>query len=155
MLLALPPGDPLELYACSDDTLPDHDKHKQRCFVQDDDDTDLMRGDGEEVDDPFYNITPVPITSVASHGVLHPSDLSRAYVFCGNRYVTIKVIPGTMGDTTERGSKAIIDDWPSLLRTKFLGRVDAVLPSPNNNRLMYFFSGEIMRSLMLILVRDF
>ena len=83
MLPALPPGDPLELYACSDDTLPDHGKHKQRCFVQDDDDTDLMRGDGEEVDDPFYNITPVSLTSIAS--VLHPSDLSRAYVFCANR----------------------------------------------------------------------
>jgi hypothetical protein len=139
MLPTLLPGDPLELYTCFDDTLPDHGKHKQHRFVQDDD-SGLMRGDGEEVDDPDYNITPVPLTSVAS--VLHPSDLSRAYVFCANRYVMIKVIPGTMGDTTERGSKAIIDDWPSLLRTKFLGRVDAVLPTPNNNRLMYFFSAE-------------
>ena len=139
MLPVPPPGDPLELNACFDDTLPDHGNHRQHWFVQDDDES-LMRGDGEEVDDPDYNVTPVPLTRVAS--VLHPSDLSRAYVFCGNQYVTIKVIPGTMGDTTEPGSKFIIDDWPSLLRTKFLGRVDAVLPSPNNNRLMYFFSAE-------------
>jgi len=99
-----------------------------------------MYGDGEEFEDEDYNITPIPLTSVA--GVLQPSNLSSAYVFCGGRYVTIKVIPGTMGDRTARGSKIIVDDWPSLLRTMFAGRIDAVLPLPNGSNQLYFFAGE-------------
>ena len=103
-------------------------------------DNELMHGDGEEVKDPEYDVTPAPLNSVA--GVLHPSDSSRAFVFCGDEYVTIKVIPGTTGDTTVRGSKFTVDDWPSLMKIAFAGWIDAVLPIPNDTKQMYFFSGE-------------
>jgi len=106
----------------------------QDLTLEDDDDEDW-----EAYYDDAYDVTPVPLIRVA--GVLQPSDASCAYVFCGNRYVTIKVSPGTMGDTTARGSKSIADDWPSLWRT-FGGRIDAVLPIPNESSKMYFFSLE-------------
>jgi len=100
--------------------------------VQDNDDDDW------EAFDDVYNITPLRLISVA--GVLHPSDESRAYVFCGNRYVTIEVSPGT-GDTTAWGSKPFADDWPTLWST-FGGSIDAVLPTPSKSKHMYFFSFE-------------
>src|SRR5258707_9345393 len=89
MLPSIPPADQVLGF---DDDPPDP-------TVQDNDDDD----DDWEAFDDVYNITPLRLISVA--GVLHPSDPSRAYVFCGNRYVTIKASPGTMGDTTARGSK--------------------------------------------------
>ena len=118
MCPALPPAHPL-------------DKPRQRLS-----DNELMRGDGGEVLDSEYDVTPVLRNSVA--GVLHPSDSSRAYVFCGHEYVTTKV----MGDTIVRGPKFIVDDWPSLSRIMFAGWIDAVLPIPNNTKQMYFFSSE-------------
>jgi len=99
-------------------------------------DNELMRGDGEVVADPEYDVTPVLRNSVA--GVLHPSDSSWAYVFCGHEYVTTEV----MGNTIVRGPKFIVDDWPSLSKIMFAGWIDAVLPIPNNTKQMYFFSGE-------------
>jgi len=90
---------------------------------------------GEVVADPEYDVTPVLRNSVA--GVLHPSDSSRAYVFCGHEYVTTEV----MGDTIVR-PRFIVDDWLSLSRIMFAGWIDAVLPIPNNTKQMYFFSGE-------------
>lgn len=131
----LPPSDPLVLSAYFDDAPQDYDELGQ-CWSDD----DLMHGDGQEFDDAEYNIAPLRLTSVAS--VLQPSDPSRAYIFCGNRYVMTKVLPGAMGDRTTRGSNIIVDDWPSLWRTKFSGKIDAVLPSPANNKHMYFFSFE-------------
>lgn len=99
-----------------------------------------MDGGWEEVEDDVYNATPLRLTSIAS--VLQPSDLTRAYVFCGNRYVTIKVLPGAMGDTTAEGSNIIADNWPSLWRTSFAGNIDAALPSPGNNKHICFFAFE-------------
>ena len=140
MFPAPPTANPLVLFPCFKDAPQgyDYDEPEQRWPVQEDDD-DLMHGDGEEWEDPDYPIAPVPLTGVA--GVLHPSDSSRAFVFCAGGYVTIKVIPGTMGDTTARGSKVIVHDWPSLGKTSFAGWIDAVLPIPNSNY-MYFFSSE-------------
>ena len=130
MLPMFPHANPLVLSPCFGET-------PQGLTVQDDD--DFPHGDGEEAPDAYDSI-PLLLTSVA--GVLQPSDPSQAYIFCGNRYVTIKVIPGTMGDTTTRGSNVIVNDWLSLLRTMFAGKIDAVLPIPNNREQMYFFAGE-------------
>jgi hypothetical protein len=119
--------DPLVLSPVFDDALQDYDE--------------LMHGDGEGVEDPEYSTTPWP--HIRTAGVLHPSDSSQAYVFCGDEYVTMKVTPGTTGDTTARGSKRFIfNDWPSLFRTEFALLIDAVLPTPNNSKHMYFFSRE-------------
>ena len=117
------------------DALQGYDELEQQS-VQDN--NELMRGDGEEGYDSDCTTAPVPFNSVA--GVLHPSDSSRAYVFCGDKYVTIKMIPGTMGDTTARFSRVIVFDWPSL--SMFAGWIDAVLPIPNNTKQMYFFAGD-------------
>ena len=119
------------------DALEGYDELEQHWqSVQDND--ELMRGDGEEGYDSECTTGPFPLNSVA--GVLHPSDSSRAYVFCGDKYVTIKVIPGTMGDTTARfSSRVIVFDWPSL--SMFAGWIDAVLPIPNTKQ-MYFFAGD-------------
>lgn len=115
-------------------TVQDDDSPPLQDLTPEDDDEDW-----EAYHDDDYDITPVPLTSTA--GVLLPSDSSQAHVFCGNRYVTIKVSPGTMGDTPARGSKPIADDWPSLWNT-FGGMIDAVLPIPNEGSKMYFFSLE-------------
>jgi len=139
-LPALPPTDSLVLSPFFDDAPQGHDELERRS-VQDND--ELMRHDGdwEEVVDSDYSTATAPLlTSIA--GVLHPSDSSQAYVFCGCKYASIKVIPGTMGDTTARGSKFIAFDWPSLARTKFTGWIDTVLPIPNHTKQMYFFSHE-------------
>lgn len=125
MLPSYPHAHSLVLSPCSGDT-------PQGLTVDDDD--DFPHGDGEEAASAYDSI-PLILTSVA--GVLQPSDPSQAYVFCGNRYVTIKVIPGTMDDITARGSKVIVDDWPSLLSTQFAGEIDAALPFPNNGKQLY------------------
>ena len=141
MLEPIPPTNPHTLSPRFNSQ--DYDKLRQRWSLQDDADLD----DGEEIevseDEYDSDITPVRLPSVA--GVLHPSDSSRAYVFCDIRYMTIKMIPGIMGDTsgTARSSRVIVFDWPSLVTTSFAGWIDAVLPIPNNsNKLMYFFSDE-------------
>jgi hypothetical protein len=158
MLPRYPPADPLVLPPCfsgnalavdgdAPQGLAVQDDHApQGLAVQDDDDDTqpclTVQDDSEDWEqfDDVYNISPLPLTGVA--GVLQPSDSSQAYVFCANLYVMIKVVPGTMGDTTERDSKIIVNDWPSLWRTRFAGKIDSVLPSPDNDRLMYFFAIE-------------
>lgn len=136
-LPTLPPTDFLVLSPFFDDAPQVYDELEQQP-VQDND--ELMRHDEVweevQVDGPEDAVTPVRVA-----GVLHPSDSSQAYVFCTHKYVTIKVIPGTM-DTTAGGSKVTVYDWPSLMRTAFAGWIDAVLPIPNNTKQMYFFSGE-------------
>jgi len=129
---ALPPADPLVLSPFFDEG---YDEIEQQS-VQDN--NELMCGDGEEGYDSDYTTTPFPLNSIA--GVLHPSDSSQAYVFCGDKYVMIKVIPGTVGNTTARGSRVIVFDWPSL--SMFAGWIDAVLPILNNTKQMFFFSGD-------------
>jgi hypothetical protein len=65
-------------------------------------------------------------------------------VFCGDEYVTIKVIPGTTSDTTARGSRRFIfNDWPSLFRTEF-AHVDRrrVTHSEQQQSNVFFFSSE-------------
>jgi len=139
-LPAVPPTDSLVLSPFFDDAPQGHDELERRS-VQDN--YELMRHDvdWEEVVDSDYSTTSPPLISIA--GVLHPSDSSQAYVFCGCMYATIKVIPGTMGDTTTPGgSRFIAFDWPSLARTMFMGWIDTVLPIPNNTKQMYFFSKE-------------
>ena len=133
--MPLPPTDPRVLLPYFNDTPQGNDELRKRQSLQDDDDL----GDWEEYADSEYDVTPALFTRVA--GVLHPSDSSQAYVFCGHKYVMIKVVPGTMSDATARGSKFIALDWPSLIGIAFAGWIDAVLPIPNTKH-MYFFSGE-------------
>ena len=130
MLPMFPHANPLMLSPCFSDT-------PQGLTVPDDD--DFPHGDGKEVVNA-YDIIPLRLTSIA--GVLQPSDPSQAYVFCRNWYVTIKVIPGTMDDTTVQGSDVIVNNWPLLLRTIFARQIDTVLPIPNNWKQMYFFAGK-------------
>jgi len=96
-----------------------------------------MHGDGDGVEDPLYDTTPVPHNSVAS--VLHPTHSGQAYFFCGNRYAIINVSPGSTGDTIALGPKTLVDNWPALSKAGFTGGVDAVLPNPKNKQEMYFF----------------
>ena len=80
--------------------------------IHDDDGDDLMFGDdGEEFDDDIYNVTPLPLTCIV--GVIQPLDTSHAYIFCGNRYVGIQVIPGTgtthLKDHCQRLAISVVD----------------------------------------------
>lgn len=114
-----------------------HDEHKRRRRSADNDDLMFPGANGGGVQDPLYNITPVPLSAVAC--VRDPTNSNRAYFFCANRYSVININPGTTYDTIAWGPKSIADSWPSLWQAGFSGGVDAVLPNPRNNKEMYFF----------------
>ncbi|KZT00675.1 uncharacterized protein LAESUDRAFT_816417 [Laetiporus sulphureus 93-53] len=102
-------------------------------------DTDLMHGDGEEVEDDIFDVDPVPRVSVAS--ILQPSDPKHAYFFCANRYVLINVAPASTFDSIISGPRAIVEGWPYLINSGF-GSVDSVLAIPGKPGQMYFFCGK-------------
>ncbi|KIM41543.1 hypothetical protein M413DRAFT_27869 [Hebeloma cylindrosporum] len=71
----------------------------------------------------------------------HPRVDSKAYFFSGDKYVLIKMTPGTTNDYIINGPKEIASEWPSLRKAGFT-RVDAVLRNPGNRDEAYFFSGN-------------
>jgi hypothetical protein len=99
---------------------------------------DLMRGEGESVEDSLIDKA---LSRPCVAAVLHPSDSGRAYFFCWNKYVAINIAAGSTGDTIAWGPKTLIGNWPSLVKANF-GYVDAALPSPSKKNEMYFFFRE-------------
>lgn len=72
-------------------------------------------------------------------GYIQPSN-GHGYVFKGDRYVCIKVIPGTTIDQINWGPKAYAGPWKSLVQAGFT-MVDAVIPIPDNTGSIWVFSG--------------
>ena len=138
-MVLLQATNPHALLPCSDDTPQCYDEPEQ-CRSGDDDDL----GDWEEleIEDPYAPGMPL-LRFISVTGVLLPFDSSQAYVFCGEQYTVIKMIPGTMSDAPEPSSRVIVYDWPSMLKTMFAGWIDAALPIPNS-RHMYFFPARII-----------
>ncbi|KAI9767388.1 MAG: hypothetical protein M1839_004530 [Geoglossum umbratile] len=69
-----------------------------------------------------------------------PGTADEAYFFAGERYVKVKLVPGTNNDTAIFGPANISDEWPSLVKAGFK-TVDAAFPSPEGEGMAYFFSG--------------
>ncbi|KAK0455355.1 Hemopexin-like domain-containing protein [Desarmillaria tabescens] len=71
----------------------------------------------------------------------NPANKQQAYFFSGEKYVRVKIAPGTNDDVLLDGPKSIVDNWPSLKQAGFK-TVDVALPNPSDQSMAYFFSGK-------------
>lgn len=71
----------------------------------------------------------------------NPDDEGEAYFFSGERYVLVKIRPGTRNDFIVNGPKVTRTEWPSLRQAGF-SVVEAAIPHPTENEQAYFFSGD-------------
>ncbi|KAK4941072.1 hypothetical protein LTR66_014847 [Elasticomyces elasticus] len=72
-------------------------------------------------------------------GYIEPSN-GNGYVFKGDRYACIKVIPNTTIDQIVWGPKQYSQAWKSLVQAGFT-MVDAVIPIPDGTGAIWVFSG--------------
>lgn len=72
-------------------------------------------------------------------GYIEPTN-GQGYVFKGDRYVCIKVIPNTIIDQIVWGPKKYDTAWKSLIAAGF-HKVDAIIPVPDNKGKIWVFSG--------------
>lgn len=65
----------------------------------------------------------------------------QIYVFCGTRYVRVKVVPETSNDEIVFGPYKITDQWKTLAKAGF-DTIDAAIPVPQKDGEAYIFRGE-------------
>ncbi|KAG8737308.1 hypothetical protein FRC10_008366 [Ceratobasidium sp. 414] len=99
-----------------------------------------LHEDGNVVDDEaMANTCPIPHPARASF--INPANKKEAYFFADTQYALISVEPATNNDKIVNGPKLIVREWPSLKAAHF-GKVDAVLPTGDDNEAYFFAQDE-------------
>ncbi|GBE86747.1 hypothetical protein SCP_0906280 [Sparassis crispa] len=113
------------------------DSHRRELRSPVDEDI-LMTGEGHTITDFLIGTTTEPRFARAVLPNLARS-VHEVYVFAETKYVLMHFDPP---GSIINGPKLVVTEWPSLRKAKFAGRVDAILPNPDNDREAYFFSGD-------------